>query len=154
MIDPDGDRLVCHSVLTGGDQAFIDGLNKAKEKYLGKEISWLDGTPDLSDPETKNKLIVYAFVDDKEASTKALANLAHPWISKDHARMIFVKVIGRDNEVAKSMKVPSVPTFVFVAPALKESERVIDRRSGEIPLRALRGVQKKAFELIKKATEK
>jgi hypothetical protein len=141
-------------VLTGGDQAFLDGLSKAKEKYQTKEISWLDGTPDLSDPETRNKLILYAFVDDKEASTKALANLSHPWIAKDHGRMIFVKVIGRDNEVAKSMKVPSIPTFVFLAPALKESERVIDRRSGEISLRTLRGLQKKSFELIKKATEK
>jgi hypothetical protein len=102
----------------------------------------------------KDKLILYAFLDEKEASQKVEKTLSHPWISKNHDRMIFVKTIGRDNELAKRLQVATIPTLVFYAPALKESERVIERKGGELTLRTIRSLQKKSFELIKKALEK
>ena len=101
----------------------------------------------------KDKLVVYAFVDDKEPSAKVLKALSHPWIGKDHDRMVFVKKIGRDNELARKLQVATIPTLVYLAPSLKESERLIDRKGGETTLRSIRATQRKAFEKMKKAAE-
>jgi hypothetical protein len=154
VLDPDGDRVGCWSVLRGGEQAFLDAMDKAKQKYVSKDISWMDGEPDLAAEENKTKLVLYAFVDDKDASAKVLKNLSHPWISKDHDRMLFVKTTGRDNELAKRLQVSTIPTLVFVAPILKESERIVERKGGDIQVRSIRAIQKRAFALIKKANEK
>jgi len=67
--------------------------------------------------------------------------------------MVFVKKLGRDGELAKKFQVATVPTLVFVAPGLKESDRLIERKGGEATLRMIRGAQKKAFEKIKKALD-
>ena len=96
---------------------------------------------------------MYAFVDDKETSTRTLKALAHPWIGKDHDRMVFVKRTGRDSELAKKFKVTALPTLVYVAPSLKESERIVEKKAGESILRAIRSAQKKAFDKMKKASE-
>ena len=154
VLDPDGDRIGCWSVLSGGEQAFLDGLDEAKKKFASKEISWTDGEPDLTSDEIKNKLVVYAFVDDKEASNRTLKNLAHAWIAKDHDRMVFVKTVGLDNDLAKRLKATSLPTLVFVAPGLKENDQVVERKGGEMGLRSIRSIQKRAFEQIKKVSEK
>ena len=96
---------------------------------------------------------MYAFVDDKDASNKTVKALSHPWIAKDHEHMVFVKVLGRDNDIAKKLGVATIPTLVYVAPTLKESERIVERKGGEATLRAIRSAQKKGFEKIKKAAE-
>lgn len=153
FLDPDGTSLGIWDVKKGGEQAFLDAFEAAKKKYVGKEIAWLDGEPDWTHEDYKYKLVVYAFVDDKEPSEKLLKALSHPWISKDHDRMSFIKSVGIDGELAKRFQVKELPTLVFVAPLLKESDRVIDRKSGDVPLRTIRANQKKAFELIKKASE-
>jgi len=67
--------------------------------------------------------------------------------------MVFVKKIGRDNDLARKFQVATLPTLVFIAPGLKESERLVERKGGEVSLRAIRTAQKKAFERIKRATE-
>jgi hypothetical protein len=67
--------------------------------------------------------------------------------------MVFVKVLGRDNDIAKKLGVATIPSLVYVAPSLKESERLVERKGGESTLRAIRSAQKKAFEKMKKAAE-
>ena len=153
FIDPDGDRLHLVNVQAGGDERILAALDEALAKYKDKDIKWFDGEPDLSAADFKDKLVLYAFVDDKEASTKTLKALAHPWIGKDHDRMVFVRKDGRESDLAKKYGVSTLPTLVFVAPSLKESERVVERKSGEATLRSIRAVQKKAFDKIKKASE-
>ena len=128
-------------------------LDEALAKYKDKDIKWFDGEPDLASDDVKDKLVVYAFVDDKEASAKTLKALAHPWIGKDHDRMVFVQRQGREGDLAKKYGVATLPTLVFVAPSLKESERVIEKKGGEMTLRSIRAVQKKAFDKMKKASE-
>jgi hypothetical protein len=96
---------------------------------------------------------VYAFVDDKEASANTLKALSHPWIAKDHDRMVFVKKTGRDGDLAKKLQVATIPSLVYVAAPLKESDRLIDRKGGEQTLRGIRAAQKKAFDKMKKAAE-
>jgi thioredoxin-like negative regulator of GroEL len=133
---------------------FIDALDQADQKYKAKDIRWVDGEPDLASEENFGKVVVYAFMDDKEPSKRLERNLAHPWIAKDHDRMIFVKNIGRDNDLAKRFQVATIPTLVFYAPVLKESERVVDRKGGELPLRSIRHLQKRSFELVKRELDK
>ena len=133
---------------------FIDALDQADQKYKSKDIRWVDGEPDLASEENRDKVVVYAFMDEKEASQRVEKSLSHPWIAKDHDRMIFVKTIGRDNELAKRLQVATIPSLVFYSPVLKESERVIERKGGEISLRTLRNIQKRSFELVKRALEK
>lgn len=96
---------------------------------------------------------MYLFVDDREPSKKTEKALSHPWIGKDHDRMVFVKTLGRDNDLAKRFNVSTLPTIVYVAPLLKESERIVERKGGESTLRMIRATQKKAFDKIKKASE-
>lgn len=132
----------------------MDALDQADQKYKSKDVPWIDGEPDLTSDDVKNKVIVYAFLDDKEPSKKIEKTLSHPWIAKDHDRMIFVKTLGRDNDLAKRLQVATIPTLVFFSPALKESDRIIDRKGGDVPLRTVRGLQKRSFELIKRASEK
>lgn len=153
FIDPDGDRFHIVNIQAGGDERVLAALDEALAKYKSRDIPWFDGDPDTSAPEYKDKLVVYAFVDDKEASTKTVKALSHPWIAKDHDRMVFVKKLGRDGDLAKKFQVATVPTLVFVAPGLKESDRLIERKGGEATLRMIRGAQKKAFEKIKKALD-
>lgn len=153
FIDPDGDRFHIVNVQAGGDDRILAALDEALAKYKDKDIKWFDGLPDLANEELKDKLVVYAFVDDKDASNKTVKALSHPWIAKDHERMVFVKVLGRDNDIAKKLGVATIPSLVYVAPSLKESERIVERKGGESTLRMIRSAQKKAFEKIKKAAE-
>ncbi len=154
VLDPDGDRIGCWSVLRGGEQAFIDGLDAAKEKFKAKDVKWMDGEPDLTSDDLKSKVVLYAFVDEKDASGRTLKNLAHPWIAKDHDRMVFVKNIGRDSDLAKRMQIATLPTLVFIAPGLKESDRLIEKKGGEMSLRSIRAIQKRAFEAIKRMNDR
>ena len=153
FIDPDGDRVHIVNVQAGGEERILKALDEALEKYKSKDIPWSDGEPDLASDEIKHKLVVYAFLDDKDASVRTERALSHAWVAKDHDRMVFVKTIGRDNDLAKRYQVATIPTLVYVAPALKESERMVERKGGEVSLRSIRASQKKAFERIKKATE-
>jgi hypothetical protein len=153
FIDPDGDRFHIVNVQAGGDDRILAALDEALAKYKDKDIKWFDGLPYLASDDIKDKLVVYAFVDDKDASNKTVKALSHPWIAKDHERMVFVKVLGRDNDIAKKLGVATIPSLVYVAPSLKESERLVERKGGESTLRAIRSAQKKAFEKMKKAAE-
>jgi hypothetical protein len=152
FIDPDGERFHIRNVQSGGD-SIKTALDEAIAKWSPKEISWFDGEPDYAHEDVKHKLIVYAFVDDEKASAETLKALAHPWVAKEHDRMVFVKTIGRDNDRAKRFKITTLPTLVYVAPAVKAAEGVIDRKFGESGLRHIRNAQRKGFDLIKKATE-
>jgi len=96
---------------------------------------------------------VYAFVDDKEASEKTLKALAHPWVAKEHDRMLFVKTIGRDNDRAARFKVTALPTLVYVAPSVKTGGGIIERKVGESGMRHIRLAQREGFDRIKRATE-
>ena len=96
---------------------------------------------------------MYAFVDDKEASVKTLAALAHPWVAKNHDRMVFVKTIGLDNDRARRFKITALPTLVYIAPAVKAAAGVIDRKVGESGMRHVRAAQREGFDKIKRATE-
>lgn len=152
FIDPDGDRFHIQNVQAGGE-AISNAIDQALEKWKDREIKWHDGDLDLTQDTLKTKLVVFAFVDDKDASKKVLKTLAHPWIGKDHDRMVFVMKTGREGDLAKQYQIATVPTLVYVAPGLKESDRLIEKKGGESSLRGIRAVQKKAFEKIKKASE-
>lgn len=152
FIDPDGDRFHIQNVQAGGE-AVSNAVDQALERWKDREIKWFDGEPDLTQETLKHKVVLYVFVDDKEPSKKLLKSLAHPWIGKDHDRMVFVMKTGRDSDLAKKYQVASLPTLVYVAPGLKESDRVVEKKGGESTLRMIRSVQKRAFEKIKKASE-
>lgn len=153
VIDPDGDRVGVWSVLTGGEEAFLKAMDEANKKYATKEIVWWDGEPDPASDDAKGKLFLYAFVDDKEESTKTLKALEHPWIAKDHERMIFIKVVGRDGALAKKYQISSLPTLLFVDPSLKPEKQILGRRSGEANAQQIRTLQRKALATMKKAAD-
>ena len=152
VIDPDGDRVGVWSVLSG-EEAFLTAMDEAHKKFASKEIVWSDGEPDPESDLAKGKLYLYAFVDDKEASTKTLKALEHPWIAKDHDRMVFIKSLDKDGALAKRYQVSSLPTLICVDPSLKPEKQILGRRAGEANVQQVRALQRKALETMKKAAE-
>jgi hypothetical protein len=151
FVDPDGTQVGLWNVQVGGEAVVLKALDEAKALYEPKPVPWFDGEPDEKSDEVKKKLIVYAFLDDKENSEKAVKALEHPWVARDHGRLIFVRKYVLDSPLAKRFKVTSVPTFIFFDPTQKEGKEVVERKSGEITTRMIRAPMKKFFERKKKA---
>ncbi|HEY3226374.1 MAG TPA: hypothetical protein VGK61_05205 [Planctomycetota bacterium] len=151
VFDPDMDILGTWNVLKGGEEAITTALDEANKKFLPKEIVWFDGEPDAE--AAKGKLVLYAFVDEEEDSARTLKALEDRWIAKDHDRMLFVKVMGREGELAKRFQVSALPTLVFVDPSLKPEKQVLERKAGKSTTSALRAIQKRCFAKMKKAAE-
>ena len=135
----------------GGAKTVLKALDEAKAAYQPRPVPWTDAEPDEKSDAVKKKLIVYAFLDDKEASEKAVKSLEHPWVARDHGRLIFVRKYVLDCPLAKRFKVTAVPTFIFVDANMKEGHEVVERKTGEITARQVRAPMRKFFERKKKA---
>jgi len=150
FVDPDGVSLGAWPVQSGGEKAILAALDEAKAKYKSKPVSWSPKEPEpVTDP-FKRKLIVYAFLDGKEASQKVEKALEHAWVAKDHGRMAFMQVDDLASPLAKRFKVTSFPTLIFYDPSMKEGKEVIDRRSGETNARQVRVPIRKFLDKVKK----
>jgi hypothetical protein len=150
FVDPDGAIIGVWNVQSGGEKAMLAALDEAKAKYRSKPVPWFAGEPEpLTDP-FKRKLIVYAFLDGKEASQKAEKALEHAWVAKDHGRMVFVQKDDLESPLAKRFKVTSFPTLIFYDPSMKEGKEVIERRSGEITARIVRTPIRKFLDKVRK----
>jgi hypothetical protein len=152
FLDPDGGSVGVWNLQVGGVKTVLKALDEAKSQYQPKSVPWFDGEPDLNDDKVKRRLIVYAFLDDKEASEKIIKALEHPWVARDHARVIFVRKYVLDSPLAKQFKVTSAPTVVFYDPTQKEGHREVERRQGVVTTRQVRVQMKKFFERLKKLT--
>ncbi|HTF56478.1 MAG TPA: thioredoxin family protein [Planctomycetota bacterium] len=150
FVDPDGVSLGVWNVQSGGEKAVLAALDEAKAKYRPKPVSWCAAEPEpVTDP-FKRRLIVYAFLDGKEASQKVEKALEHAWVAKDHGRMAFHRVEDLASPIAKRFKVTSVPTLIFYDPSMKEGKEVIDRRSSEITARIVRIPVSKFLDKVRK----
>lgn len=153
FLDPDGVSIGAWNVQLGGEVTVLKAMDEAKAQYQPKPVPWVDAEPDEKGHDVRRKLIIYAFLDDKEASEKAVKALEHPWVARDHRRVIFVRKYVLDSPLAKRFKVTSVPTLIFFDPGMKEGKEVLDRRSGEITPRMVRAPMKKCFDRIKRDLE-
>lgn len=153
FLDPDGVSIGVWNVQLGAEVTVLKAMDEAKALYQPKPVPWVDAEPDEKSHDVKRKLIVYAFLDDKEASEKAVKALEHPWVARDHRRLILVRKYVLDSPLAKRFKVTSVPTLIFFDPGMKEGKEVIDRKSGEITPRMIRAPMKKCFDRIKRDLE-
>jgi hypothetical protein len=153
FLDPDGASIGSWNVQLGGEVTVLKAMDEAKAAYQPRPVPWTDAEPDEKGPAVKRKLIIYAFLDDKEASEKAVKSLEHPWVARDHARLVLVRKYVLDSPLAKRFKITSVPTLVFVDPGQKEGKEIIDRKSGEITPRMIRAPMKKCFDRIKRDLE-
>ena len=151
FVDPDGASVGAWGVQMGGEAVVLKALNEAKALYQPKPVPWFEGEPDPEDEQVRKKLIVYAFLDDKEVSEKVVKTLEHPWIARDHDRVLFVRKYVLDSPLAKQFKIASAPTLVFYDPTQKEAQREIERRKGEVTAKQVRAPMKKYFERRKKA---
>lgn len=153
--DPDGTPVGIWNLHSGGEAGMLKALDEAKSQYKSKPVSWFDGEPEEKSDSVRRKLIIYAFLDDKELSEKAVKALEHPWIARDHARVILVRKMLLDSPLAKRFKVASTPTFIFFDPTQKEGKEVVERKSGkDITVKAIRAQMKKFFDRLRKILEK
>jgi hypothetical protein len=152
--DPDGTSVGIFNLHSGGVAGLLKTLDDGKALYKSRSVTWFDGEPDEKADAHRRKLIIYAFLDDKEKSEKAVKALEHPWVARDHGRIILVRKLVLDSPLAKRFKVTSVPTFVFFDPTQKEGKEVVERKTGEITTRMIRAVMTKFFERVKKILEK
>jgi len=150
FLDPDGGTVGVWNLQIGGVKTVLKALDEAKASYEPKPVPWTDAEPDEKSDAVKKKLIVYAFLDDKEASVKAVKSLEHPWVAKDHGRLIFVRKYVLDSPLAKRFKVTAAPTLVFFDPTMKEGQEVVERRTGEITPKQIRAPMKKFFDKLKR----
>jgi len=137
-------------VQSGGEKAMLAALDEAKAKYRSKPVPWNRVEPEAVAEPFKRKLIVYAFLDGKEASQKVEKALEHPWVAKDFGRMAFMQVDDLGSPIAKRFKVTSFPTLIFYDPSMKEGKEVIERRSGETNTRQVRVPVRKFLDKVKK----
>ena len=151
FLDPDGTSVGVWNVQIGGEKAVLRALDEAKAAYQPKPVPWFDGEPDEKDDGFRRKLIVYAFLDDKEASEKVIKSLEHPWVAKDHGRLTLVRKYVLDSPLAKRFKVTAAPTLIFFDGGMKVGQEVVERRTGEITPKQIRAPMKKFFERVKKA---
>jgi hypothetical protein len=150
FLDPDGGTIGVWNLHLGGVKKMLQALDEAKALYRPQPVSWFDGEPDEKSDAVKKKLIVYAFLDDKEVSEKMVKALEHPWVAKDHGRLVFVRKYVLDSPLAKRFKVTAAPTLIFFDPSQKEGHEVVERRTGEVTARHIRAPMKKFFERMKK----
>src|SRR5688572_3014147 len=150
FVDPDGGLASVCNIQLGGEATVLRALDDAKKAYVPKSVPWFDGEVDEKDTGLRRKLIVYVFLDDKELSEKAIKSLEHPWVARDHARMTLVRQYVLDSPLSKRFKITSVPTLIFYDGAMKEGKQILDRKSGEITPRMIRGPMKKFIDRIKK----
>jgi hypothetical protein len=151
FLDPDGGTVGVWNLQVGGVKTMLKAMDEAKSLYRPQPVSWFDGEPDESDEKVRKKLIVYAFLDDKEASAKTVKSLEHPWVARDHGRVIFVRKFVLDSPLAKRFKVTSTPTLVFFDANQKEGHQEVDRRTGVVTPKQIRAPMRKFFERMKKA---
>lgn len=152
--DPDGTSIGVWNLHAGGVTGLLKSLDEAKSQYKSKPVPWFDGEPDEKSDANKRKLILYAFLDEKEKSEKAVKALEHPWVARDHGRLILVRKYTLDSPLAKRFKVTSVPTFIFFDPTQKEGKEIVERKSGEITTKMIRAEMTKFFARLKKILEK
>ncbi|HEU4339045.1 MAG TPA: thioredoxin family protein [Planctomycetota bacterium] len=152
FVDPDGGTVGVWQHQMGGVKALLKALDEAKSLYQRADVPWFDGEPDTADEKFRRKLIVYSFLDDKEPSAKVIKALEHPWVARDHARVVFVRKYVLDSPLAKRFKITSAPTLVFYDATQKEGKEVVERISGEVKVRQVRAPMKKFFERLKKLT--
>jgi len=150
FVDPDGVSVGAWPVQSGGEKAMLAALDEAKGKYKSKPVPWSRGEPEPVSEPFKRKLIVYAFLDGKEASQKVEKALEHPWVAKDFGRMAFLQVDDLNSPIARRFKVTSFPTLIFYDPSMKEGKEVIERRSGETNTRQVRVPIRKFLDKVKK----
>ncbi len=150
FLDPDGVSIGAWNVQLGGEKTMLRALDEAKAAYRPRPVPWFDGEPDEKGDSVKRRLIVYAFLDDEEASEKTIKSLEHAWVARDHGRLILVRKYVLDGPLAKRFKITAAPTLIFFDPSQKEGHEVIERRTGEITPRQIRAPMRKAFEKMKK----
>jgi len=150
FVDPDGVSVGIWPAQSGGEKAMLRTLDDAKKAYVAKPVPWSDGEPDEKGDAVKNRLIVYAFLDDKEASEKTVKALEHPWVARDHGRLVCVRKYVLDCPLAKRFKVTSTPTLIFFDPSMKEGQEIIERKTGAFTPRMIRAPMKKCFDRLKK----
>ena len=154
FVDPEGRSVGAWSVQLGGEPAVIRAMDEAKELWKPSPVPWVDAEPDEKGELAQKRLILYAFLDDKEASEKSIKALEHPWVARDHNRVIFVRKYVLDGDLAKRFKVTSAPTFVFYDAAAKAGQEVIERKTGELTPKVIRAPMRKFFErALKRARE-
>lgn len=149
FLDPDGSSVGVWNLQIGGVKTVLKAMDEAKSLYRSQPVSWFDGEPDENDEKVKKKLIVYAFLDDKEASARVVKSLEHPWVARDHGRLILVRKFVLDSPLAKRFKVTSTPTLIFYDATQKEGHQVVERRTGEVTPKQIRAPMKKFFERMK-----
>jgi hypothetical protein len=150
FLDPDGGTVGVYNIALGGEPTVLKALDDVKLAYIPKSVPWFEGEPDEKDTGLRRKLIVYAFLDEKEASEKTVKALEHPWVARDHNRLTLVRKYVLDSPLAKRFKVTSAPTLIFFDAAMKDGKQVVERKTGEVTPRMIRAPMRKFFERVKK----
>lgn len=143
IFDCDGE-LITRSGVT--DVTSVENAMKAAlEKYSNKEVSWETYRDGAVNPEVE-KLMVLAFVDDKETSTKALKLFEDRTVAKHHGKIAFLKEsYQKDSETATKWNVKTAPSFLIIDPNREEGKQVLDKLTGNVTLSQIRAALAKGF---------
>jgi len=147
-----GDYDIMDKEVDGTVDLIKQAFDKAAEKYGPKDTSWKASGDAL---DGKAKLVVYAFVDDKDASKKTLKNFNDRWVQwKSMDDVTAVQETDLKSELAVKFKVQSAPTVIFVDPAAPEGKQVLERKTGELSARTIKKTLERGRDQAEKNAKK
>ena len=122
-------------------------MKNALTKYSNKEIAWQDYSDNaVSAAKEAGKIVVLAYVNDKDDSVATLKAFEDRAIAKKHDKMVFLKVAyEKDSASAKKYNVNTAPTVIYIDPSKDEKTQVIEKVKGKQSVNAIRNSIAKAF---------
>ncbi len=122
-------------------------MKTALTKYSSKEISWQAWSENsVAAAKESGKLIVLAFVNDKDDSVATLKAFEDRTIAKKHDKVIFLKVTyEKDSADVKKYGVFSAPTVIYIDPSKDGDKQVMEKVQGKQSVNQIRASLFKAF---------
>lgn len=154
MVFFDGDGEEFYRAGVRDASSMQTAFSEALKKYSSQEISWASGevADILTQAKEQKRLVVLAFMDEKDPSQGLVKSLQDRWNVKHHKDLLFVKVAyERNSEACKAWGVTSCPVLLLVNPLEDDArKRVLDKLIAKKDLRSVKTFLVKGLEKFKK----